>query len=131
MILTREQILNAPDRKGEPVDVPEWGGTVLVAPMTAVDRDELETRFLTGREGDGLAPEVMRGLRAFVAAACIVDEHGKALFTRDDIEALGKRSAIALDRVHTAGWKASGLQNDSEEQARKNSETPLGDFSTD
>ena len=39
MILNREQILAANDVKTRIVDVPEWGGSVIVRGLTSLERD--------------------------------------------------------------------------------------------
>ena len=45
-ILSREDIAQADDIVIEAVDVPEWGGTVLVKGMTGAERDRFEISML-------------------------------------------------------------------------------------
>ena len=42
MRLSRDDILKAADNEPEEVDVPEWGGSVLVRGMTGLDRAAAE-----------------------------------------------------------------------------------------
>jgi len=100
MILTREQILEADDLKSEEIPVPEWGGSVLVRPMSGSERDAFEARY---------AKVGKQNIRAASAAASICDENGQAIFSVSDIEALGKKSAAALDRVADAALRLSKL----------------------
>ncbi|MVO87933.1 hypothetical protein GPA10_25035 [Streptomyces sp. p1417] len=107
--LSAEQILTADDLKYEDVDVPEWGGTVRVREMPGTERDKFESAFL-GKDGASVRMEGLEGFRARLAAATIVDEHGKPLF-RSVAEAkrLGEKSATALQRVCDVATRLSRM----------------------
>src|SRR5574340_602108 len=94
-LLTREQILQAQDLKTQDVDVPEWGGTVRVRMMTGTERDAIGAALI----GPDRKPD-MRQYRIRLLAACIVGEDGAPLFGQDEIEQLGRKSSLALDRVY-------------------------------
>lgn len=94
MILTRDQILGAKDRITERVEVPEWGGDVLVTTISGAARDRFEAAIIAA---DGQTDTT--NMRAKLVAACVVDEAGDPLFTIEDIEALGRKSAAALERI--------------------------------
>ena len=98
-LLTREAILKADDLPTKDVPVPEWGGTVRVRSMTAKDRDAIETTIMMARQ-EGEQSQV--NVRARYAAACIVDDAGRPLFSVNDVEMLGEKSGAALDRVYSA-----------------------------
>lgn len=102
--LSRENILEANDVPTEDVEVPEWGGTVRVQAMTGTERDKFEASMV----GKGNKPN-LANFRAKLAAACMVDENGDRLFSESDVNALGKKSAAALDRVATAAQRISAL----------------------
>lgn len=116
--LTRDQILQAQDLPAENVHVPEWGGVVRVRGLTGAERDKFEASIVV-RKGDKTEfnPENMR---AKLCAMCIVDEQGNRLFSDDDIKALGKKSAAALDRVFQVAQRLSGLQPGAVEEMVKN-----------
>jgi hypothetical protein len=116
MSLTREQILAAADRKTEAVEVPEWGGTVHVRSLSGAERDALEWAVKQAAESGGLG----QNARARFAAAFICDEFGAALFTPDDIQALGEKSGSALDRIWNAGSRLNALGDDKIEVLAKN-----------
>lgn len=100
VILNRDQILESVDLRREEVEVPEWGGTVLVSEMTGVQRDAYEA----GLFGDDRKVD-LRNARARLVAACLIDPDGNPLFTDKDVEALGRKSAAALDRVCAAAQR--------------------------
>jgi hypothetical protein len=101
--LTREAILAASDLKPTKVDVPEWGGFVHIRQMTGAERGALEAESMGDKKTH------VATLRARMAARCICDETGNRLFSDADIEALGKKSQAALDRVLAAITQANGL----------------------
>lgn len=116
MILSKEQILAAADLPRELVDVPEWGGQVYVSTMTGTQRDVWEEELIAAKSPDRKAN--LANLRARLAAMTLVDEQGAALFTPADVEALGRKSARALDRVFTVALRLNRLgKNDVEELA--------------
>jgi len=107
MSLTREQILQADDRKVVPVNTPEWGGQVFVRSMTADERDEYEQDRAEAKGDD--ADKNLKGVRASLVARTLCDEQGDLLFTEDDVAALGKKSAKAMSRVFNAAAKLNLL----------------------
>ena len=100
-LLTKAQILQADDLPTEDVQVPEWGGTVRVRTMTGKERDEFESSIVQLKQ-QGRKTTTERDLsnaRAKLLSRTIVDAQGKLLFTMKDIEALGAKSARALDSI--------------------------------
>jgi len=105
MALTRETILAADDMPREEVETPEWGGSVYVRGMTGIERDQLEASIVQ--------PDGTRDIRHFVprvVALCVVDEHGKPVFSFADSDALNAKSPIALKRVFDSAARLSGLR---------------------
>lgn len=107
MLLSRDDILKAEDIAAETVSVPEWGGEVLVRGLTGRERDTFEADLLVRRGGQMEVDP--RNARARLVALCVVGDDGKRLFTRDDIGALGEKSAAALNRVYEMAARLSGL----------------------
>jgi len=108
--LKRDDILAVKDIQVELVHVPEWGGDVYVKGMTGLERDAFEASIVN-QVGKG--PRVnMNNVRAKLAAHTICDENGERLFTEKDINALGKKSASALQRVFAVAQKLSGIGDD-------------------
>jgi len=115
--LTREQILSAEDLKTEEVQVPEWGGVVIVQELTATDRDAYETSVVTV-EGDDVQINALN-MRSKLAALSMVDDAGGRLFTQKDVVALGKKSATAVDRIVDVARRLSGIGDKRLEEAGK------------
>ena len=128
MLLTREQILAAVDIQHEDVEVPEWGGTVRVVGLSGADRDAFE-QAITERKGKRVNVN-MANIRAKLVSRSLVGEDGILLFQESDIEALGKKSAAALDRVFSVAQRLSGLSDADVEELAGNSEDGQSDDST-
>lgn len=118
-LLTRDQIMQAPDRCTEVVAVPEWGGDVRVRNLTARERDELEASVYQGEGRERRAN--MRNLRARLVALACVDEQGARLFSDDDVALLGEKSAAAVDRIFGVAQRLAGLSTKDVEDLAGNS----------
>lgn len=106
-LLTREQILGVVDLGFEDVEVPEWGGAVRVGMLTGTERDALEQEIVVRR---GKKVDLnLANVRARLVALALIDEEGQRVFSEGDVKALGKKSAIALDRVFSVAMRLNGL----------------------
>lgn len=115
MLLSKDTILGCNDLQIEIVEVPEWGGSVRVATMSAFARDRFEANI--SKIGGGID---MHNIRAKLAIATIVDENNKPLFNEKDIEKLGQKSCAALDRVFAAAQRLNLISDkDVESLAKK------------
>lgn len=114
-ILTKNQILEANDVQTETVEVPEWGGSVIVKTLSGAERDKLEGSIMS-QPGE----RNFTNLRAKIVALSVVDEQGNNLFTFDEAVELGKKSARALDRIFTATQRLSGITPEDVEDLSKN-----------
>lgn len=106
-LLTRDQILAAKDIATEKVEVPEWGGSVLVRGLSGGARDTIEAIY-TSADGS-MNRDRFGNFRAAIVAKSIVDDDGDRVFTDKDVEALGEKSSLALGRVFDAAMKLSAL----------------------
>jgi hypothetical protein len=127
-LLNRDQILQVKDLKTQQVEVPEWGGAVIVRCLTGAARDSFEASLVDGK-GKSRA-EGLVNLRARLVALSVVDEEGNPLFTEADIAALGKKSAAALDRIFEAAQRLNRLAQTDVETLAKNSEPDRSGGST-
>ncbi len=108
--LTRDDILSAEDLKSECVEVPEWGGEVIVREMTGTERDAWETSVVSTVDGKVKINSV--NMRAKLVAVSIVDSDGKRLFSDKDVVELGKKSCAALDRCVDVAKRLSRIGED-------------------
>ncbi len=118
MILTAQQILAADDLEIEQVAVPEWGGEVLVKALTGTERDRFEQDSVKGKGSDARINLV--NMRARLVALSVVGEDGRRIFTSGDVEALGRKSASALQRVFDVAQRLSGFTKDDIEELTEN-----------
>lgn len=136
-MLSRDAILAADDLKTQEVDVPEWGGTVLVRALSGEDRDAFEAS-LTMRRPVLVGPNKGQmenvpdpsNVHAKLVARSIVDENGKRVFTDADIALLGAKSSAALQRLWDVAAELSGLTDGAAEDAEGNSAPVPSDGST-
>ena len=121
MVLTKDQIIAVEDLKTEELEVPEWGGSVIVRTMTGIERDKFEESVFISKGKDVKAN--FKNFRAKLCAVCMVDEKGQRLFTDADIDLLGKKSAKALDTVFTVAQRLNAIGPKEVEDLTKNLET--------
>jgi len=113
-LLSATAILSAADLPHEDVAVPEWGGTVRIRTMTSGARDDYEQKMLAAKG------QTQRNVRAQLVVLCAVDEAGGRLFGPSDIEALGRKSAKALDRLFDVAIRLNGMGPADIEELEKN-----------
>ena len=120
-MLTKSQILSANDIKKELVSVPEWGGDVYVRMMSGAERDNFEQKMSRKRNEhpDGFIANV----RARLCVETIVDEKGNRLFSDKDVDELGSKCAVALERLFDKSQKLNGFTEEDIKELAKNSES--------
>ena len=116
--LTRDEILAATDLPREEVEVPEWGGSVLVRGLTAKERVDLASRMVT-TEGEIDNQQAIE-LQTLIPALCMIDDDGQRLFSDGDVALLGEKSSQALNRVFEVAQKLSALTPAASKAAEKN-----------
>jgi len=95
----REKILTAEDRSPLAVDVPEWGVTVYVRPLSLAQRVAIAG---AGKDVTD-AHFVVQGL---------YDADGERVFTPDDVAALQEKHGAVLSRLAKLVIDQSGLSGD-------------------
>jgi hypothetical protein len=126
--LNKDLILNVNDIKTEEVEIPEWGGKVLVKAMNGTERDSFEASIVKGTGKD--AQVDMDNIRAKLVVRTIVGDDNKRLFNDSDAELLSKKCASALDKVFSVAQKLSGIGEQDLKDMVKNSETDPKEDST-
>jgi hypothetical protein len=121
--LSKDDILKAEDLVTEDVEVPEWGGTVSVRGLTGRERDEFEASIME-RRGKRMVPNVAN-VRGKLVARCVLDEDGNRLFLDSDAEALGGKSAGAVNKIYEVAARLSGMTDEDVDELVENfGETP-------
>lgn len=124
-LMSRAAILAAADIGTEDIDlsdVPGWG-LVRIKDLTAAERDALEAGLattVTDDRGRQKSTVTLDNVRAAFCAATLVDEDGNLLFSRADVEALGAKSARALDRIFAKVRQRNGMTDKDVEELMGN-----------
>ena len=118
-MLDKKTILQSDDLPKELVQVPQWGGEVWVRTLTGSERAEFEQSCMSTKKGKNKDVN-LTNIRARLCVLCICEEDGTRLFDARDVDALGKKSASALDTVFTVAQKLNGLGNQDVEDLAKN-----------
>lgn len=139
MPLGREQILTADDLETREVHVPEWADpvtgddVVLVKALSGDERMAFQlslAQIRTLPNGNTETRPDLRNMTAKLVARAIVDEQGNRVFSDQDIAALGKKSAAALERVFAVAQEMSGLSDEDIEAAVENFSEMASDASS-
>lgn len=119
MLLSKDEILKAQDITTEEVEVPEWGGSVTVKMMSATERDSYEQSIMV-KGDDGNYESDLTNIRAKLAAQTMINANGRLLFPNpEDVVALGKKSAAALERICAVSRRLNKLQAEDIETGKK------------
>lgn len=124
-VLTKNAILSQSDREIELVEVPEWGGVVFVRSLSGEERDQFEASIIE-RNGRDVRTN-LRNLRARLVVLAACDESGNPIFSPGDADALGAKSAAALDRIFSVAQRLSGLRENDVQELAENFAAPRGD----
>jgi hypothetical protein len=105
-LLTREAIFAREDLITQRVEVPEWGGAVLVKVLKADEKMAYErSNTIRRRDRSGVIqidPNDKVNFRVNLVIRACVDATGAPLFSEVDVLALGGKSAAALERIFEA-----------------------------
>lgn len=93
-LINKDEILRVNDSKTVEVEVPEWGGKVLIGAVSGENRERWEKEVKKDPQP--------HNIRALLVCFSVVDQQGKLVFTEKDIELLNKKNWKALDRIYDA-----------------------------
>lgn len=119
--LSREQIKAIDDRKIRKVEVPAWGGHVLVRTLTVGERERLEAPMTAQRGRVDIT-----GYRARVVVAATVNEDGSQKFQAGDESWLNSKAAAAIEPIAEAAMEFNGMTDSAVQDAAGNSEGDPG-----
>ena len=113
MALSAEQILAADDLGLLEVPVKEWDGSVFIRVMSVAERDAYE-RMWIGKKETGI-----ENFRTEYLQRVLCDQAGKLLFTRDQIEQLGRKSAAVMSRLFERAMQHNAMSEADVEELGK------------
>ena len=119
--LTKEDIINCDDLQMEEVKVKEWGGTVFIKELSVKERIEFEASFKEKKDGD------IMGKMLLLLSTTICDKDRNPLFEPSDIESLHEKNVKVILKLFRIANKLSALTVESEENIKKNLESPQQD----
>lgn len=117
MRLSKAQILAVSPALRE-VEVPEWGGSVMIRPITLGEQAQLAD--LGARFEKKSTLERMKNGTLKLIQWSVCDEKGERLFSEEDVSALIDKSASAFLRLQDEILSLSGLTKESREEVEKN-----------
>lgn len=117
MTLTKQQILSTSPRLKE-VEVPEWGGSVFIRPLTIHEQAKLAD--LGTRYEKSSVVDRMKNCTLRLVQWSVCDEQGNPLFEAGDLEPLMSKAASAFLRLQDAILALSGLTEESRKELEKN-----------
>lgn len=121
MALSKSKILAANDAKLDKVSVPEWGDDVYIKTLTGSERDMFEESY---------SSEKMKNFRSRFLVLTLCDEAGERLFTDADVDLLGKKSALVLNRLFEKAWSLNAFREQDVEDLGKDSPSVQSGVST-
>ena len=125
-MLTIEQILAAKEARTAEVPVPEWGGTVCVRRLTALEAIELYAQL---KDIKGTPVEVAQQRLVAALALFLCDYQGNAIATIEPAQELSRKSAGPVNRIVTQGHRLNATDDNQVEAGAKNSEPSRDDSS--
>jgi hypothetical protein len=113
----KDTIQAAQDIKSESVSIPEWGITLEVRTMRAIDRAKL-FRDCIDKQGSVISGKFQAGL---IIATCFDPDTGEKIFSDDDYDLVMDKSANIIERLSSIAHKISGFGNETVSSIEKNS----------
>jgi len=123
MTLSKQDIFSAKPHMTE-LAVPEWGGHILVRPITLEEQGKMAD--LTRKFADANSATKLRECTLPLLLWTVLDIDGNPLFTREDLPKLQTSPAAAIMRVQDFVLKFSGLTEESRKELEKNSPMTSG-----
>jgi len=116
--LGRDAIIDADDRNYDVVECPEWGGKVRVRGLSGTQRDAYEESLVTT---NGSSRKMnLANARAKMLVLTVVDKEGRQVFSADDVRALGRKSAVPIERIFDVARQLSGMSEEDVEKLTEN-----------
>lgn len=124
MTITKEQVLATRPALKE-VEVPEWGGSVWIRPVSLGEQGKLADAGHKFEKADPSAR--LKGTTVKLVIWVVSDESGVPIFSDTDLPALMNQPASVFLRLQDAILELSGLTEASRAELEKNSETAQTD----
>ena len=129
VLVTADEFLTEPalDRPKEDVPVPELGDGKVVPVWGMTPRERTTFEDSLGRGSKTLVDKKKLQARERWVVECCRDDEGARLFTLSQLEQIGERSAVVVERLVNVALRLSGSTNEDLEKLTKNSDAALED----
>lgn len=117
----RKRLLSADDVKVKPIEIPAWGGTYYLRVISGKAREAFEEAY---------SQEKMKNFRLRFLLLSLCDADGKPILSEGDLDALGERSSVELNRVFEAAWRLNGFTQEAVDALGEGSHAGQSDGST-
>lgn len=117
----RKRLLGANDIKVQPIDIPSWGGTYYLRVISGKARESFEESY---------SQEKMKNFRLRFLVLTLCDEDGKPILSDADMDALGERSSVEINRVFDAAWKLNAFTQEAVDALGEGSQNAPSDASS-
>jgi hypothetical protein len=122
MALSKAKILAAKDVKlSDAVPVPEWGGDVYIRTISGTERDKFEEAY---------SEQKMKAFRIRFLVMTLSDESGERLFADSDMDALGNKSSVVINRLFDKAWQHNAFTDEAVDALGNGSQTAPSESST-
>lgn len=124
-LVSRDTLLATAKRRFAEVTI-EGLGTLRIRSLSAGDSSKIEADTYADnkkKEGSGIAKWKARHI-----AAAVVDEQGNRLFADKEIDTIQSFDRATVDAIYDAVAKHCGIDNETSEDAEKNSEATHDDY---
>jgi len=121
--LSRDDILQTQGIRTDEVDVPEWGGKVLVRELSATEVTQIGFGMADG-EGKKIKVDLAKlgEYIPHILAWCIVDENLDSVFDLDSVKRLASKSVAPVQRIIAKIMDLSDLSSDEEDEEESKGE---------
>jgi len=119
VMLTKEEILKVSDLQTREINIPEWGGSIVMKTMTGEERDTWENRIPI-RSSDKKVD--IKEMKVRLLILCIRDPKDMTfMFTEKDVVSLNSKNSSVIDRLWQVASEMNGIGGKELEEIRKNS----------
>jgi hypothetical protein len=131
----RRLILETEDLVIEPVSIPEWpaaNGKVFCRTMTTREREGYlqSLRRTTGHGQKARLEPQLENASANLVVLCACTKDGERIFTKADVDALGKKNPKAMERIVDVAGRINGLTDEALDEAKNVSAETTGSASS-
>ncbi len=117
--LGRNDLLSLEDSEVIKVYIDDWDRNVYIRTVSGEERD----RFTQETQNRQRTSTDLLNFRARFAVMVLCDADGKRLFTDQDVQLLGEKSAAALEQIFDAGLTLNKMGNTAVEEMAGNSDS--------